>query len=789
MSTPLLVQPLPSTASAVALAVGPSKPNDASELSWRLFDDSTKWKAFSQRGLEDQWSSHVKVQGMHCSACSARVEQALLQVPGVISAKVDAISSRAQIVWRESAVKPSQWLSAVASAGYALLPVQGLDALAQAKAERRTMLWRWLVAGFCMMQVMMYSWPYYGAVAGDIDPTSDQLLRWASLLLTLPVLLFSSGPFFRAAWQDLVHARVSMDLPVALGISLTFAISTVAVMYPTSVWGGELYFDSLTMLVFFLLSGRWLELRLKHEVAGQIELGAGLLPVTAELMSESQGISTVPVQSLSIGDVIFVRTGEAFAADGTVTHGQSDAEESLLTGEAMPVLKTVGDSVFAGTTNLSSPLKVRLTKLDADTRLGQMNQLMQKSLYTKPQIVQLADRVAKPFLIVVLLLALFAVLFWWPSDPPKGVLAAIAVLVVTCPCALALAAPTAFLASASGLAQRGLLVRDLAALERLDLVDHFAFDKTGTLTQSELAVESLEAANGFTTGQVLALSGVLASQSMHAVSRAVSRYVTEQGDVQDGHPKATQIQEFAGFGVEGLIEATTGQPNHYKLGSARFCGVTPQMNAQNRRAVYLSSGEKLAGIFYLHESLRPDADVMMSRLKAALQAKASSLVSHLSILSGDSRQSVLAIADKLRWDHVHDQIISECSAADKLGALERLRSHGLTVAMVGDGINDSPVLAAADVSFAPAQGAALASVKADFLLTSQSLAPIADARVQASRTMQIVRQNLAWSLAYNLCCVPLALAGVLTPWMAGLGMAASSIVVLMNSLRLRRVQE
>jgi P-type Cu2+ transporter len=753
--------------------------------SWQSFDEDAKWKGFSQKAAGGHWVSRFKVQGMHCSACAARVETALRQVPGVLQVDVDAMTARLRMAWDPKHVKPSQWLTAASNAGYALLPIQGTDALEQARLDKRAMLCRWLVAGFCMMQVMMYAWPNYSAGPGEIDATSDQLLRWASLLLSLPVILFSCGPFFQAAWRDVRHGRISMDLPVSLGIGLTFAVSTAAVMYPSGAWGRELYFDSLTMLVFFLLTGRWLEMRLKQKVAGQLEAGADLIPLSAQKVIEDHSFATVPTQSLSAGDVIHVRVGESFAADGYITQGQSDAEESLLTGEAMPVAKMVGDLVYAGTTNLSSPLRVQLTKVGSETRLGQMTQLMQTSLHTKPQIVQLADRVAKPFLIIVLLLALLALVYWWPSDPQRGVLAAIAVLVVTCPCALALAAPAAFLSSASALAKSGLLVRDLSALERLKNVNHFVFDKTGTLTQSQLRVASVEVRPDQSLMDVLAVAGAMASQSMHPVSRALNLYAEESG-VNVASIAIHSLQEAPGFGICAQLRPLNKTPNTYKLGSARFCGQQSQPAQTRKRTVYLSDEEGWVATFSLDETLRPDAGTAIHEIKRAIQAQYPTTASQTSIMSGDSVGSVVAIASQLSWDHSTDKVSAEFSASDKLAGLQALQAKGYKVAMVGDGINDAPVLVAADVSFAPAQGAALASVKADFLLTSNSLAPIAMAYSKAQQAMRVVQQNLAWALVYNFSCVPMALAGMLTPWMAGLGMAASSLLVLMNSLRLQR---
>ncbi len=776
-----------SVQAGVLLPVGSRDESSASTVPapWQSFDDDAKWKSFSQAQGNEIWVSRVKVQGMHCSACAARVQQSLRQVPGVLSAQVDAMSSRARITWDQRLVKPSRWLAAVAGAGYALVPIQGADALEQSRLEKRAMLWRWMVAGFCMMQVMMYAWPNYSAGAGEIDPLSDQLLRWASLLLTLPVILFSCGPFFRAAWNDVKHGRISMDLPVSLGIALTFAVSTAAVMDPAGLWGSELYFDSLTMLVFFLLTGRWWEARLKQQVAGQLEAGADQLPVSAQRVGVGGEVRAVPTQSLNVGDVIHVRMGESFAADGVIVDGDSEAEESLLTGEAIPVAKGLNDVVYAGTTNLTAPLQVRLTQVGNDTKHGEMAQLMQSSLHTKPQIVQIADRVAKPFLIVVLLLALASFAFWWSSDPHRAVLSAIAILIVTCPCALALAAPAAFLSSASALAQKGLLVRDLSALERLSRINHFIFDKTGSLTRSQLAAAAVEVLPRIDKEQALARAGGLASHSMHPVSQAVQQYVADSGVNSDCH-LFVNVQDVPGQGVRGEISLEGLPPVEYRLGSAVFCGLEPQISGINSREVYLTDGQGLLATFSLNEELRPDANWTIHEIRRSLNEQAPSMPSHLSIMSGDAMPSVMRIAQQLNWQHNTDEIFAACSAQDKLKGLRNLQTQGYRVAMVGDGINDSPVLAAAEVSFAPAQGAALASVKADFLLTAQSLAPIAMAHKQAQRTMRIVKQNLIWALIYNLSCVPLALAGLLSPWMAGLGMALSSLFVLMNSLCLQR---
>jgi P-type Cu2+ transporter len=757
------------------------------DQAWHSFDQTAQWRAFSVQDSPGVWRSQLKVQGMHCSACAQTVEQALLAVPGVINAQVNAITGQASVLWKEEKVLPSQWMQAVATQGYGLLPIQGAQATQQLQKAQRAMLWRWLVAGFCMMQVMMYAWPSYSALPGEIDATSQHILRWASLLLTLPVMLFSCGPFFSAAWRDVRHGRISMDFPVTIGIGLTFAVSVAALIDPRVWWGDHVYFDSLTMLVFLLLSGRYLEARLKAQVASHVQSAAEQLPLTAQLQTGEQKYSTVPVHRLAEGDVILVRTGESFAADGEVIAGQSRADESLLTGESMTVIKQPGSIVVAGSVNMEAPVHVRVRHVGEHTQLGQIQLMMQQSLAGKTQVMQLADRLAQPFLWAVLLMAVIALLIWWPIYPQRGVQAAIAVLLISCPCALALAAPAAFLSTASALFRHGLLTRDLSAIERLAQVQHFAFDKTGTLTLSELQVQTMLCADRIAEEQALAIASALASQSMHPVAQAVHSYAQQELRLPLAL-KLEQCQEVAGQGVQGYFDSV-----QYRLGSLNFCGITepqrwpPQDSAMHQ--VYLSDTSGWLATISLREPMRPLAAQAIRRLySAAVKTKHGMQACEVSIVSGDQRATVLELAKRLGLNdpaYVH----APCKPGDKLAFVKQLQAQGQKVAMIGDGVNDAPVLAAADVSIAPATGAAMANVKADFVLTQSSLMPIAIAQSLAQKTVRIVRQNLAWAAVYNAVCIPFAVSGVLTPWMAGLGMAASSLFVLLNALRLQRMPE
>jgi Cu2+-exporting ATPase len=516
-----------------------------------LLDDPQEWAAFSRR-LEEGgvlWESHLVIEGMHCAACALTVEDALRAVPGVRSAAVSAGSHRARLVWSDEQARPSDWLRSLDKAGYRAVPANDAFASQRRRQETRKALWRWLVAGLCMMQVMMYAWPAYVAEPGDLTAEMEQLLRWASWVLTLPVMLFSCGPFFTNAWRDVMQRRVSMDLPVALGIAITFAGSTAGTFEPQGLFGREVYFDSLTMFVFFLLTGRWLELRLRDRTAGALDALLNRLPDSVERQRADGTFERVAVRRLLVGDVIRVLPGEAFPADGVVLQGSTHVDEALLTGESRPLPRGEGEAVIAGSHNLSAAVQVRVERTAQDTRFAQIVALMEGAATSKPQIAQLADRLAKPFLLGVLLAAALAAAFWWDRDPGRALMVAVAVLVVTCPCALSLATPAAMLAAAGSLARQGVLVRRLQGLEALAAIDMVVFDKTGTLTRDALLLDVVQTRAGVSGEQALGLAAALARHSLHPVSRALVAAADARGVPQIS--LATAVAEIAGQGLTG----------------------------------------------------------------------------------------------------------------------------------------------------------------------------------------------------------------------------------------------
>ncbi len=748
------------------------------DAAWTLLDERDEWLEFSrpvggaaEAATSGLWESSVVFEGMHCAACAGTIEQALRATPGVREADVSAASQRGRVVWDEGATKPSNWMQAVARTGYRPLPAHDAFATERRQAETRKMQWRLGVAGLCMMQVMMYATPTYFTSSGEIEPDLVNLLRWAQWVLSVPVVLFSCQPFFRNALLDLKLRRVSMDLPVALGMLITFVVSSLGTFEPDGLFGREVYFDSLTMFVFFLLTGRWLELRLRDRTAGALEALMHRLPDSVQRWSADGEWERVSVRRIRVGDMLRVLPGEVFPADGVVVEGQTSADEALLTGESTPLVRGVGQRVVAGSHNLTSPVDVRVEQVGGDTRYAQIVTLMEQASTSKPQIALLADRLAKPFLIFVLVAAGLSCAWWWSSDPGHALMIAVAILVVTCPCALSLATPAAMLASAGALARNGVLVRRMQALEVLSHVDTVVFDKTGTLTRDAFVLEEVRLRPGVSRAQALGLAAAMARASLHPLSRALVQAADEEGTARV--TSLTESREVMGQGVTAILSEPGGQSNPLRLGSAAFCGV-PATAAQGP-VTHLSDSNGWLASFHLREDLRADARASVEILRReGVQVR---------LLSGDRPEAVARVGQLAGIDDAR----GGCLPDDKLADLRAAQATGAMVAMVGDGLNDGPVLAGADVSFAFGRSVPLARAQADFVVLGDRLSLIPSCLAEARRTMRIVKQNLGWAAAYNAVGVPMAMAGWMSPWAAGLGMAASSLVVVLNAQRLSTI--
>ncbi len=734
-----------------------------------VLDDPLEQQAFTEfsedREGRRQAESVLVVQGMYCAACADAVESALQDLPGVKLARVHAATRRLCVRWDPAATPMSALARAVGATGYRLLPLQQALSISQRLLETRQALWRLFVAAFCMMQVMMYAWPAYVTEAGDIPADIEQLLRWASWVICLPVVFFASGPFFRSAWQDLTRGRIGMDTPVSVGILITFLASSAATFDPTGPWGSEVWFDSLTMFVFFLLGGRYLEHKARDRTAGALDSLMNRLPQACERQGTDGVFHTVSVRRLVTGDVVRVAAGQAFPADGELLSERATVDEALLTGESHPLARVQGQALVAGSFNLGGPVLMRLHRVGGDTRFAQIVRLMEQASTDKPRLAALADRVAAPFLVLVMLAAGLAGWYWWQIDPRQALAVAVAVLIVTCPCALSLATPAAMLASAGALARRGVLVRRLQAFETLATIDAVVFDKTGTLTHEGLRLQDVTTRPGVASDHALAMAAALAEASLHPASRAL---VLEARDRSLSWPPMHERAEVAGQGMRAL----DGGGSMWRLGSAGFCGAVSANS--DSPMVHLADSRGWVASFELQESLRPDAREAVRVLRA--------MGVRIWLLSGDRAASARRVGDAVGVDHV----IAGATPERKLAELAALQRQGLKVAMVGDGLNDGPVLALANASFSLGHAAPLAQAQSDFIIQSGQVMDVVRTLRQARSTLRIVRQNLAWAAAYNAVSVPLALAGLMPPALAGLGMALSSLLVVGHALRLSR---
>jgi Cu2+-exporting ATPase len=712
--------------------------------------------------------STLQVAGIVCAACAGVIESALRRVDGVLDASVSAAGQRATVRWDPRRTRPSALIDAVRGAGYDAAPDAAAPARELRRAEQRSALWRFFVASFCSMQVMMFATPSYVAGPGELSDELRQLLNWGSWVVTLPVLCFAAAPFFSGAWRSLRQGRVGMDVPVALAVLVTFVASTGATFDPDGVFGHEVYFDSLTMFVAFLLGGRWFEVRARHRAAEALESAVARMPDTALRQDADGAWRDVSVLRLRAGDVVRVALGQAFPADGVLVQGQTAADESLLTGESRPVAKALLAPVVGGSVNVGAPVEMRVERAGADTRFEAIVSMMRDAMAQRPAMARLADRWASPFLVVVLLLAAGAGAVWSVIDPSRAIAVAVAVLIVTCPCALSLAAPATLVAAAGGLARRGVLFRRLDAIEVLARTRSWFIDKTGTLTEGRLQLRAVVPLAGDAEAALLGTAASLAAWSRHPLSRTLV----------DACPAPAvigwrSVEEHPGLGLRAVDEAGL----EWRLGSPAWVGRAATADDQDvaSAATWLARGGEVVARFDVDEVLREGAAEAMAALRADAGAR-------VNLLSGDSVRQGAALAGRLAFD----EVIAGASPEGKLAAVAAAQAHGGPVAMVGDGVNDAPVLARADVSLAMGQGALVARAQADAVIMSNRPLDIVHARDGARKAVRIVHQNLLWAALYNAICIPLAVVGWMPPGAAGLGMAASSLLVIANASRAAR---
>ncbi len=730
----------------------------------------------TDRGAAAPARTQIDVRGMVCAACALLIEHRLRRAPGVVTAQVDFAGQRAYIGFDPLRTDPESLRRLIDRAGYRT------DTTPKGEQRRhRIELLRVLLAWLMMMQVMMLAVPAYVAGPGDIPRDIEQLLRIAQLILTVPVLLFSATPIVRAAVSQVRAGPIGMDLPIVLGLGAAFGASSWA----TITANGPVYFDSITMFVALVLGVRWLQARVLQTARGHMDAAQRRARLSARRLRSFPAAlvtDTVAAEQLVAGDHVLVHIGEAVPADGVIVQGTSSVSQAWLTGEATPIEKHDGLPVLAGSVNLEQPLVVRVTRAGEATSLAALRRLVDDAGRERPRIVETANRIAIAFLWIVLAVTAATVLGWWWIDPAQALPAAVAVLVATCPCALSLAAPAALSATQSALAERGVLTARSAALETLSRIDVLACDKTGTLTTFEPVLTRVLAVRGHRASQLLAWATALETVAAHPFARALAQTAGSRGVMV---PAVEGVVITPSAGIEGTVagERLRIGKIEYALGLAGDAAQNawferwPALAAQLPRddsVIALADRQGALALFAFGEALRPDAATLVDAARAG--------GAEVLLLSGDRAGPVERIARLLGIERAYAQQ----TPASKRELVAQLQHRGQRVAMLGDGFNDAPVLAQADVSIALAEGAALAQARADFVVISSQAADVTTLMRASRRGMRIVRQNFAWALLYNLGAIPLAAFGYLSPALAAVGMAASSALVVLNALRARR---
>lgn len=744
-----------------------------------FFDHPDVQKQFVRPLEGHEREADLILEGITCSACVWLNEQHVSRQKGVIAVHVNYTTRRAQVRWDDAQTKLSTLLAAIEAIGYHAHPYDPEKSEQVAHKERRAMLWRVFVAGFGMMQVMMYAIPVYIAgTSGDMTLEVERIMRWASLVLTLPVVFYSSAPFFQRAWRDIQLRRLGMDVPVALGVGSAFAAS----VWATLVDGPEVYFDSVTMFVFLLLCGRYLEMLARQKAVRGVEEMGKILPTFAERLPEPDALQgeRVPVLELCMGQCVRIRPGEVIPADGRVLRGESQVNEALLTGESRPVAKKAGHELTGGSINIDSPLVMRVEKVGDSTRLAAIRRLMERAATEKPRIARLSDAVARVFVIALLCLASLTYVLWSFIDPDRALWIFVSVLVVACPCALSLATPTALTVATDTLARMGVLVTRGHAIEALAKADHFVFDKTGTLTHGHMQLQTVQVLADVPEAVCVRLACALEQASEHAIAQGLREAVLPHEDL----PTVQALNARTGQGVSGVFEGAPLRLGHPEFVADLVGSAVPvpaalaALQAQGMTVVALGQEGRWLALFGLADTLRPEAAHLMRFL--------SGQAIRTSLLSGDGKAAVETVAGFLSIKDAYARMTPDSKQA-WLARAQHARPNGV-VAMVGDGVNDAPVLAQAQVSVAMGEGTDLARNQADVVLLSSRLTDLERALTLSRRTLRIIRQNLYWSFTYNFTSVPLAMMGWITPWMAGIGMAASSLFVVLNALRLQRAE-
>lgn len=715
------------------------------------------------------------LENIRCAACLWLNEQHLRTLPGIIDVQLDYTTHQARVEWDTTQLQLSQILQAIAAIGYIAHPYDPVHREALLQTEKHRSLEKLLFAGLLGMQVMAFSIATYWM--GGYNTQGELALweiigRWSTLIVTSVMLIYSASDFFVGAWHDCQQQKLGMDLPIVLGLVTAWLGS----LWATITHGEHVYYDSIGMFIFFVLLARVFELKARLTASAQLDRLMRIIPQSITRIINAQQTEEVAIIDLAIGDHIQLLPGQTLPVDGTLLSPTARINEAQLTGEPLPIDKQAGDPLRAGSISIDQPIQMRVDHLSQDSTTAQLQSLIFKALATKPTLAQLADRIANPFIAIVLLTAFLTLCVWLYVDATQALPNLIAVLIITCPCALALATPVATAITMGNMSAHGMLPIHMSSLEKLPQTDVLVLDKTGTLTQGKPSLAETQLTGTHTLEEVLLIAHTLEQYSEHPLAHAL-----KQANQQPNLPKMTQHKYYPSQGIEGVIHQ-----QQWRIGNLSFCQTTPPTLAQQRWidqqhaagaiVLALSCNQQLSALFALQDTLRDDAIAFVQQMQQQQQR-----FKQVVILSGDHPHAVAHLAQQLNIYDYHGHYLPE----DKLTWIQQRQQQGHRILMVGDGINDAPTLAAADVSVSFYQASDLAQQHSDLLLMGHTLDRIQLADQWIRKHQRIVKQNLFWALAYNLIAIPFAALGMITPWMAAIGMSVSSLWVVGNALRLR----
>lgn len=733
----------------------------------KLLDEAVLQNEFIYQD-NDTKEAILTVDGISCAACAWLIEMQLDKLHGILKITVNATTQRATVKWQHEQLNLSDILIAIETIGYHALPFKADEAELNNKKQSKAFIKRLGISGILMMQVMMIAVGLYFGAFADMANEHKIYLRWVSFVLTIPIIIYGAFPFYTGALTALRMKRLSMDVPVSIAILLAFSASAWA----TVTQQGEVYFESVSMFTFLLLIGKFLEFRARARAAQVSANLLKLMPMTATKLitmikdgEQNYNEELIAAKNLIIGDCVLIKPGEIVPADGIIISGNSQLNEAMLSGEQLPINKSINDNVFAGTINGDGNISVQVKQPTSHSFLSQLIRLSEQSQAHKPKIAQLSDKIAQYFVAVILLTSIGTALYWHQHMPEEAFWITLSVLVATCPCALSLATPTGLTCATTRLNKDGIMIKGGHVMETMPQINCFAFDKTGTLTTGEFQINHVEIFSENTQENALAIAAALEAHSEHPIAKPFSAY-------RDFSLQAKNIKVHSGKGVSGHINNDNYAIGKYSWAITQIDGVQQSLDAfQNANCILIKNNRVIAA-FYLVDKVREEAKAVIKKLNK----KASTMM-----LSGDSQSA----CDKLLSILPLNSMEGGLSASDKMHKIQDIqKNEQYKVAMTGDGVNDSPVFGAAHISIAMGCGADITKSGADVILLNNKLSSINTLIKVAHKTRRIIIQNYLWAFGYNAIVLPLAVAGFITPYMAVIGMSASSILVITNSLRL-----